>query len=404
MDEQHVFRFTFFCRFVFCGRIGTPPEALAAQNDNWVNSGELAERATALFRLASDDAAASRHWEICMCRLWQLNDASKSVVCKSMRIGALMAAMLLTLASTAEALVIATGDPANGYMGVSNETPSVFTIDPFADPVTARANRGITQDRRLRQTFKNPEAFNVGEIIISFDVTAAPQVGLGLRFYEVDDVNGAWNPGTLLKEITYTSTLPGSSQILSFQLTGGDVFNLPARFSGTTGYAIEISTPFASPTDGNPGVLFFSNDGTDHYPDGRYYTETGSNTAARDIGLALIASAQAACDPGDVNCIGGVDLDDLAIIAANFRKSGSREQGDLTGDGFVDFADFDEWKRHYPGAFTGAAAAAFFRALNGNVPEPTSGMLAAMGLMGLAAFRSRQRKGNSATRGDGPSR
>ncbi len=50
-----------------------------------------------------------------------------------------------------------------------------------------------------------------------------------------------------------------------------------------------------------------------------------------------------------MNCTGGVTIEDLQIIAANFRKAGAREMGDLTGNGFVDFDDFGQWKQFYTG-------------------------------------------------------
>src|SRR3972149_6793236 len=119
-------------------------------------------------------------------------------------------AVLLGWASSAQALITVTGDPATG-MNMANA--AVFTVDPF-DPVifansADRANRGIAGDRRLRQTFKNPTEFNVGEIIVTFDVTGAPEGGLGLRIYAVADVlSGTWSPlGLPIKEIAYTQTL-----------------------------------------------------------------------------------------------------------------------------------------------------------------------------------------------------
>jgi hypothetical protein len=309
----------------------------------------------------------------------------KSASYAQFRIMAGAVAALLFVASGAPAAVMVAGDPATNY----GTDPNIFTVDPFAPEVTGIADRGITQDRRLRQTFKNPTTFNVGEIIVSFDVTGAPEVGLGLRVYEVDDVNaGSWTAGTLIKEITVFDTLPASDMNMSFALTGGDVFSLPARFAGTTGYGIEISTPLADPTSGNPGTLHYTNvSGMDFYLDGRHYNEGGGGVSTRDIGLSFLASDEVACDPGDVNCMDGVDLIDLEIIAAHFRQGGSRDDGDLTGNGFIDFDDFGQWKEHYTGPALGADAFEFL-----TVPEPVSIGLMLCGAVGLlAAIGGRRR-------------
>lgn len=87
---------------------------------------------------------------------------------------------------------------------------------------------------------------------------------------------------------------------------------------------------------------------------------------------------------GDVDGYNGVDLDDLQIIADNFRQSAdSRLTGDLTGDGFVDFDDFDQWKQNY----TGSLAGLNLDFLTTQVPEPGSLLLAALGVTGVLAWR-----------------
>jgi hypothetical protein len=303
-------------------------------------------------------------------------------------------AVLFGAASMARATVTVSFDPVDRF----GATPAVITVDPFTAVVAAseRANRGITQDRRLRQTFKNATTFNVGEINISFDVTGgstpgANDTGLKLAFFEVADIlASAWTPGTLIKEVTIQpGVLMANSEILRLSLTGGDVFTLPQRNAGTTGYGVEVSTPNALSSDGNPGVLWFTNQDatpgplTDFYLDGRYYTEGGASTSNRDVGLSLIASSEVACDPGDVNCDTDVNEIDLGIIAAHFRQNGAREDGDLTGNGFIDFDDFDQWKKNFAGAGSGAASFA-------GVPEPASALLLLCGAAGLLLSAGRR--------------
>jgi len=72
--------------------------------------------------------------------------------------------------------------------------------------------------------------------------------------------------------------------------------------------------------------------------------------------------------PGDVDRDDDVDLIDFAAIRDHFQQSATmREQGDLNGDGVVDFIDFRQWKSNYPTP-VGAVGEV--------VPEPAAGILA----------------------------
>jgi hypothetical protein len=92
--------------------------------------------------------------------------------------------------------------------------------------------------------------------------------------------------------------------------------------------------------------------------------------------------------PGDVDEDNDVDMTDFDAIRNNFQKSVTmRSQGDLNGDGIVDFRDFRQWKDFFPTPVGPTAGA---------VPEPASG---AMGLVaaaiGAALARSRRRANRS---------
>jgi hypothetical protein len=93
--------------------------------------------------------------------------------------------------------------------------------------------------------------------------------------------------------------------------------------------------------------------------------------------------------PGDVDGDGDVDIDDFNIIRDNFRKTPrSRSQGDLTSDGLVSLVDFKQWKAAFFGA-GGSAAGLNLSFLDGAVPEPSCGLLALIGLVGVLTRRSR---------------
>jgi hypothetical protein len=76
--------------------------------------------------------------------------------------------------------------------------------------------------------------------------------------------------------------------------------------------------------------------------------------------------------PGDGNNSGNVTIDDYLLIQANsFKRVLLGKNGDVDDNGFVDFADFQQWKTNFPGGV--AAAEAAIAAL----PEPTGATLAA---------------------------
>jgi hypothetical protein len=179
---------------------------------------------------------------------------------------------------TSVAAIIVESDEA--YPGIRE----VFTVDPHAG---VNANRGLTTTRELRQSFKNPTTFDVKKIVVSLDINNAA-TGLLLKFYEVDDVNVT--PivlGTLVQTLTVPAgTYGNSSQRMGFTLTDADVFSLPQRDAGTTGYALGISQIDTAGV--NAGVWHFANTGVDNYTDGKFYIESGAQSSAtRDAGVAI---------------------------------------------------------------------------------------------------------------------
>ncbi len=83
--------------------------------------------------------------------------------------------------------------------------------------------------------------------------------------------------------------------------------------------------------------------------------------------------------PADYNHDGPINLDDFAVLKANFGTGTTRQQGDTNIDGKVDLTDFGMLKENF--GKSGSAA----------VPEPSTFLLAALAGIGLLAFRLRAR-------------
>lgn len=81
--------------------------------------------------------------------------------------------------------------------------------------------------------------------------------------------------------------------------------------------------------------------------------------------------------PGDFNHDGQINLDDFALLKANFSTGTTRHQGDTNIDGKVDLTDFGLLKESF-----GKSGAAF-------IPEPSTWLLATLAAMGLLASRVR---------------
>jgi hypothetical protein len=111
--------------------------------------------------------------------------------------------------------------------------------------------------------------------------------------------------------------------------------------------------------------------------------DTGTHIALSTVEL------EAAHGPGDANGVGGVTIEDYLLIRANsFTPQILGRNGDTNYDGFVDFADFREWKANFPGG-AGAAEAAI-AALG--IPEPAS--LALCGIAAAVLLVAARRKTN----------
>jgi hypothetical protein len=98
-------------------------------------------------------------------------------------------------------------------------------------------------------------------------------------------------------------------------------------------------------------------------------------------------------EPGDINLDGTVDINDFGVLAGNFgTATPGWVNGDLNGDGVVDINDFGILAQNFGTSEGGLPTVALPTALIGGgstVPEPTTGMILAIG---AAASVLRRRK------------
>jgi len=85
---------------------------------------------------------------------------------------------------------------------------------------------------------------------------------------------------------------------------------------------------------------------------------------------------------GDFNLDGSIDLADYDILLANFRTGREFTEGNINLSGVVDFKDFLQFADVFAAANPGGAA----------VPEPSSIVLAVLGLVGLCLASCRSRR------------
>jgi hypothetical protein len=109
----------------------------------------------------------------------------------------------------------------------------------------------------------------------------------------------------------------------------------------------------------------------------------GANTQFR--GVEFVAETVTPGNNADFDNDGDVDGADFLTWQKNLGATGqpNKSTGDATGDGAVNAADLAEWQQHFGGAPAAGAAS--------SVPEPASGLIAALGLAVVAVGRRSRR-------------
>jgi len=115
-------------------------------------------------------------------------------------------------------------------------------------------------------------------------------------------------------------------------------------------------------------------------------SENNPTGAYHQIGEIEIFGDQTSVNFGDFNDDGSIDLADYEIMLSNFRSSFPRiesfSKGDNNRNGTVDFPDFLEFADLFAAANPGAAA----------VPEPATGLMALIGVLGMLLVARKSRR------------
>ncbi len=133
---------------------------------------------------------------------------------------------------------------------------------------------------------------------------------------------------------------------------------------------------------------FFANPGIDIYSSGGVGIAATGQTTPLSFGAfynmpAVVLKLSLS---GDANYDGTVDINDLTIVLAHYGQTGMGwAQGEFTGDGTVDINDLTIVLAHY-GQTAGASAGGISA-----VPEPSTVLLVAAGLLALLAYGWRKR-------------
>ena len=206
-------------------------------------------------------------------------------------------------------------------------------------------------------------------------------------YVNVGAAMGSANLGIITANETYFLTVSVAGRFSGFNSTAGATIALASVASGTPG-DVNLANPANWLASESIDFATLQSVGN-AFADYQITFTTGSSGGG--VGQQLVAvlmsqdnpgsnnpiafdnvrvNTDTTCGLGDVDCNGNINLTDFAAIRDHFRLSvGSRADGDLSGDGLVDFTDFREWKSNYAGPFIGFES----------IPEPAGAILFVLG-------------------------
>jgi len=257
---------------------------------------------------------------------------------------------------------------------------------------------------------------------ISGTSAAAGEVGIEATGGELVIVRGSMDPGTIdgemgpggsLGEIYVAGNVAfaaGSALHIEVQGTDSDLLAVLGDIDlGAVGSAATLEFNWLPGGDGDSGSEFGGTYEILAYTG----TLTGEfDSVSSNIGLPYFGGAPTLEDAidygdgtddvislnlwdlvtGDVTLDGIVNSSDFTIMAANWQDAGLWTEGNVNFDDIINSSDFTDmaanWQSTPVAPLMPAPPAAAFSA----VPEPSTFVLALLGLLGIGAYRARRRK------------
>jgi T5SS/PEP-CTERM-associated repeat protein len=215
---------------------------------------------------------------------------------------------------------------------------------------------------------------NIDNAIAPTDVDAFPDP---LHPFVTGRTTSVYPPGQTIDYLNFTAAeMPTGTTLVATMTIGANVVPLIADYPAGTLLFADLAGTATTTTARRAFFLNYE------YPDTTDVFGFTTNGGQILNQMVTAMGGAASTHAGDVDGNGVVDPFDLAAIKANFRTTVvNRISGDLTGDGFVDIADFREWKEN-DGLLSGGSGS--------GVPEPSAALLAAFGMAG-AMLRRRRR-------------
>jgi probable HAF family extracellular repeat protein len=253
--------------------------------------------------------------------------------------------------------------------GVLSSTPTV--IDPYVGNTGGSMAFSINRANQVVGEYGGTQGTitpNSGLKTFLYTIGSSTYTDLGsLRFATPFTAVGA---GTGMSNL-----LNDAGQVVGEYDTGGGIWHA-AIWDSTLGLR-DLNTVFAAVLPAG----FVLNCATAINNCG-YIAGYGTDAAAHTKQIFLLSAM-----PGDANLDGTADIGDLSKVLTNYDKTGTIwADGDFNADGSVDIGDLSNLLTNYDKSM-GAS-----RGGMGAVPEPSVLLLAASGLLGLAARGWRKRK------------